>query len=405
MTNWAPLFCTARFVTTAPLPSAKDGTSRASRASRQGRKRAAMGRPPRRLRRPSFEDIQRKQRVILGILNHPGEESVTNLSDRCIIHWQPFDFAEMTRSTGPGNRLGVYSDIKKPARPHLMRCGRAGLLLTNLPATRAVVQLVYRRLLYHYIIRKYNRSGARFYGARPSRRVSRTRSRAGLLIFIRRWRDAYAKTIAQIHARLPPCPLFLALQTTEEKKGAMHWEREKGTGTGTGTFIRNGKKGRARLLEEREKGTGTFIRIASALCPGEAWPWDAKWTPDQDAENEAWRGGRQGIAAPHSTVEPGERIPADPGEGRGCRVTRLLASVIDTLSMTTRAALSLVTNMAFGTPSVRAATSKDTKPAAGAATSRLAALIVDATRAAEADADSATTPPSPTRLRTRCLAE
>ena len=40
--------------------------------------------------------------------------------------------------------------------------------------------------------------------------------------------------------------------------------------------------------------------------------------------NEAWRDGRQGIGALHSTAEAGERNPADPVEGRKCRVRGLL---------------------------------------------------------------------------------
>jgi hypothetical protein len=36
--------------------------------------------------------------------------------------------------------------------------------------------------------------------------------------------------------------------------------------------------------------------------------------------NEAWRNGRQGVAAPHSTVEAGEPDPRDPVKGRGRRL-------------------------------------------------------------------------------------
>ena len=47
------------------------------------------------------------------------------------------------------------------------------------------------------------------------------------------------------------------------------------------------------------------------------------WSPPCEG-NEVWRDGRQGIGAPHSTAEPGERNPAVPGEGRRCRVRGLL---------------------------------------------------------------------------------
>src|SRR5262245_2464544 len=57
-------------------------------------------------------------------------------------------------------------------------------------------------------------------------------------------------------------------------------------------------------------------------------------------------------------------------------------------SITASTPLILVPNMAFTTPSVRATTLAETTPAACPAASRLAALIVDATRAGGADADA-----------------
>src|SRR5262249_8578319 len=68
--------------------------------------------------------------------------------------------------------------------------------------------------------------------------------------------------------------------------------------------------------------------------------------------------------------------------------------------------LILVTNMACTIPSVRAATLAETTPAARPAASRLAALIVDATKAGAADGDAdpaattaATDPPESTTPR------
>src|SRR5437764_11730714 len=87
-----------------------------------------------------------------------------------------------------------------------------------------------------------------------------------------------------------------------------------------------------------------------------------------------------------------------------------------TTSTTDSTPLILVANMAFTTPSVRAATSAETTPAACPAASRLAALIVDATRAGGVDpeADPAdntaatepenTTPRLPSRFATSVLA-
>jgi hypothetical protein len=69
----------------------------------------------------------------------------------------------------------------------------------------------------------------------------------------------------------------------------------------------------------------TGVERAGHACEGSPGTWEIPSSPPRavarNEGNEVKRDGRREVGAPHCTCEAGERVPADPVEGRGCRVT------------------------------------------------------------------------------------